>query len=90
MIYSAWMTYNWVKAKGNFIEAEQRANATTVALQSEIKNRQAEKESYETRLKAKQGSIIALRKYILEKVGSDNMVDVVVGLHEAVDPTDRK
>lgn len=79
MIYSAWMTYNWVKAKGNFIEAEQRANATTVALQSEIKTARQKRNLMRQGLKQNKARSLLLESTFWKRLGVITWLMLLLG-----------
>ena len=78
IIYSAWISANWVKQKGLAVETSEELRVTRGALLKEQENRAVEKSSYESRLAAKQEEILNLKRYILDRLDKRNAVDFIV------------
>lgn len=88
IVYSAWISHNWVKEKGIAVELGEEVRIARNALLREQQNREVERTSYESRLESKQSEIEALKKYIMARVpGGSDMVGVISGMHEDGKPS---
>ena len=78
ILYSTWMSYNWVKEKAKAVELNEELRVSRGALLKEQENRAVEKSSFIARLDAKQNEIQDLKRYILDRLGKPDAVDFIV------------